>query len=74
MATETLVRQGQSEVRRAEPARTRRVYAPLVDIIEQKDGLLLVLDMPGVEPGDIDIEYENGLLTVHGKVEPREQE
>jgi HSP20 family protein len=50
------------------------VYAPLVDIIEQKDGLLLVLDMPGVEPGDIDIQYENGLVTIHGKVAPREQE
>jgi len=50
------------------------VFTPPVDIIEQKDSLVLMLDMPGVEPTDIDIQLENGLLTVHGKVEPRERQ
>lgn len=72
MATETAIRR-ESQVR---PERTRdhRVYTPPVDIIEQKDGLLLLADMPGVEPKDLDIEYENGMLTLRGKVEPRERQ
>jgi HSP20 family protein len=50
------------------------VYTPPVDIIERPDGLVMLLDMPGVESKDIDIQYENGLLTVHGKVQSREPE
>lgn len=74
MVTQTPVRAREGEVRPAEPMRTRRMYRPPVDIIEQKDELWMVLDMPGVEPGDVDIQYENGLLTIHGKVQPREPE
>jgi len=75
MATGTAVeKKGTGDVRRAEPMRSRRVYTPPVDIIEQKDGLLMLLDMPGVEPDGIHIQYENGLVTIHGKVQPREAE
>lgn len=76
MATETAVaRREKSELRRAEePTRARRVYSPPVDIIEQKDGLCLLLDMPGVDPAGVDVQYENGLLTIRGKVEPREHD
>jgi HSP20 family protein len=70
MTTETQVRR-QSEAR-PERARDRCVYTPPVDIVEQKNGLTLLADMPGVDPGDIDIQYENGVLTLHGRVEPRE--
>jgi HSP20 family protein len=72
MATETPVKRREDQVRRVEPMRTRRMYTPPVDILEQKDGLWLMLDMPGVQAGDVEIQYENGLLTIHGKVQPRE--
>lgn len=72
MIAETAAAKSQSDVRRAEPTRAGRVYTPPVDIVEQKDGLFLLVDMPGVEPAGLDIQYENGLLTIHGKVEQRD--
>ena len=38
-----------------------------VDILETADELLLLADMPGVKPGDVDVRFENGELTIHGR-------
>jgi HSP20 family protein len=46
-------------------------FTPLVDIIETGEGFLFQADLPGVKAGDVDISYENGVLTLAGKVEPR---
>jgi len=55
----------------AERTRTGNVYSPNVDIIEQPDELVLVADLPGVKRESIDIDFEDGVLTLQGKVEPR---
>jgi HSP20 family protein len=49
---------------------------PRVDIHEEKDRFVVLADVPGVDPKDIDITAENGVLTVRGerKVEKRETE
>lgn len=49
-------------------------YTPSVDILETRDDLLLHADMPGVRSGDIDIRFENGELTIHGKTKLRQEE
>lgn len=72
MVSETAVTKSQNDVRRAEPTQARRVYTPPVDIIEQKDGLFMLIDMPGADPEGVDVQYENGTLTIHGKVAPRQ--
>lgn len=41
-------------------------WVPAVDIIEEKDRFLLRADVPGVKPEDIDVNMENGVLTVSG--------
>ncbi|MCP2013139.1 HSP20 family protein [Deinococcus sp. HSC-46F16] len=41
--------------------------APPIDIHEDEQGLELTLDLPGVQPGDIQIEAENNTLTVQGQ-------
>ena len=41
--------------------------APPIDIHEDEQGLDLTLDLPGVQPGDIQIEAENNTLTVQGQ-------
>lgn len=46
-------------------------FAPHVDIFENEQELLLMADMPGVKPEGIDLHYEKGELTIHGKVTPR---
>ncbi len=48
------------------------VYTPLVDIAETNDAFILQADMPGVKSGDLDINFENGVLTIHGKAQPRQ--
>jgi HSP20 family protein len=47
---------------------TRTVtVTPRVDVLETNDELFVLADFPGVEPGDLDIRFENGELTVHGR-------
>ena len=41
-------------------------WAPAVDIIEEKDRFVLKADVPGVKPEDIDVNMENGVLSVSG--------
>ncbi|HWP40445.1 MAG TPA: Hsp20/alpha crystallin family protein [Tepidisphaeraceae bacterium] len=47
-------------------------FTPLVDIIETNDEFIFQADLPGVKAGDVDITYENGVLTIQGKVNPRQ--
>lgn len=42
-------------------------WAPAVDIIEQKDRFVLRADVPGVEPADIEVSMDNGVLSVSGE-------
>jgi len=44
-----------------------RPWAPAVDILETENELVLKADIPGVELKDIDIQLENGTLTVKGE-------
>jgi len=55
----------------AQGGETRGVTAtPAVDILEREEDLILHADMPGVAPGDVDVRFENGELTVHGRRSP----
>ena len=52
-----------------------RPWSPAVDIVETENELVLKADVPGVELKDIDIQLENGTLTVKGerKIETEEK-
>ena len=58
------------------PERTTagRVYTPAVDIVELGDELLLMADVPGVRPEDVDLNFDNGELTLSAKVHSRQPE
>lgn len=47
-----------------------RVYRALTDIVETPEGVTLMLEMPGVGAGDVDITLEKRVLTIRGKVSP----
>jgi len=74
MSTAITVKKEGGEVARVERARDRRTYTPNVDIIESADEFLVLADMPGVAADAVDIQYEQGVLTIHGRVEPRQDE
>jgi len=43
------------------------VWAPLVDISERKDAYLVMAELPGVKAGEVEITFEDGLLTIQGE-------
>lgn len=51
---------------------TRQTFTPRVDVWETEHEFLVHVEMPGVKPGDINLNYENGHLTVQGKVKAEE--
>ena len=42
-------------------------WVPAVDIIEEKDRFVLRADLPGVDPADIEVSMDAGILTVAGQ-------
>lgn len=42
-------------------------WLPAVDVQETKDAFVLRADLPGVDPKDIDVTMENGVLTLRGR-------
>ncbi|GAB4352831.1 MAG: Hsp20/alpha crystallin family protein [Gammaproteobacteria bacterium] len=42
-------------------------WVPAVDIKEEQDRYVILADIPGVDPKDIDVTMENGVLTLRGE-------
>jgi len=49
---------------------TRPVYRPAVDIIESKDAVRLLVNLPGVAEDNLDITVDQDSLEIRGKVDP----
>lgn len=47
-------------------------FIPSVDIFESPEGYEIAAEMPGCDPAGIDIQLEDGVLSIYGKVTPRE--
>lgn len=56
-----------------EPTQEGPVFTPPVDIYEAPDKLVLLADLPGVEPAELDVDLKDGILTISGQV-PAESE
>lgn len=54
-----------------EVTRSAVVYRPDTDIYETEDHVVLVADMPGVAPADVDVNLERRVLTIRGHVPRR---
>jgi HSP20 family protein len=44
-----------------------QAWAPPLDITERKDAYLVDVELPGVGTGDLDITFQDGLLTIQGE-------
>lgn len=55
-----------------EPSRGNRFFQPRVDIVETADALEVYADIPGSSAEEIDVNFENGVLSIHGRVSPRQ--
>jgi HSP20 family protein len=46
---------------------TNPAWAPAVDISERKDAYTVTIELPGVKLDDLEIAYQDGLLTIQGE-------
>lgn len=49
-------------------------WVPAVDIKETEDAFEITVDIPGVDPKDIDVHMEKGMLTIKGERESEKKE
>jgi HSP20 family protein len=50
-----------------ETTRARALFRPRTDIYETEDSVIVLSEMPGVGPDDVEITLERGVLTVRGR-------
>ena len=71
MSTTSTTEEPQNDVAPIEPTLSQTTYSPRFDIWENDDEMILYGDLPGVMPEELDVRFENPVLTIHGKVSPR---
>ncbi len=49
-------------------------WTPACDIYEDEEGVALRFELAGVDPKDVDVRFENGVLTVKGERKLEEEE
>jgi len=62
-----LVRESPDAVAAGETEDRAVTVGPRVDVLETENGFVVMADMPGVKPDDLDIRFEKGELTVVGR-------
>jgi len=70
MANNATTMTKQTETTNRETTRSAQYFTPRVDIYETESELVMLADMPGVAPKDIDLRYEQGELILQGKFTP----
>lgn len=55
---------------RPELSNGQKFLFPKVDIRESENELVLLAEMPGISPSNVQLYFEKGNLTIHGKVKP----
>jgi HSP20 family protein len=70
---QSLVQKDRTEAANVERTRGGVYFTPRVDIYETDKELLLVADLPGVRPDDVDLRYEKGELHLFGRLAPRQR-
>lgn len=57
-------------VKRNERKEDTQALLPRVDVRENKDGILLIADMPGVPKDKLELHIDNDTLTIEGEITP----
>lgn len=46
-----------------------RIFVPVTDIYETEEGLTVLMEMPGVDKANVEIDVKDGVLTVQGRLD-----
>lgn len=68
-AQELQVRKKREVEKKEEATVPARAYVPTADIYETEGDLKVVLEMPGIEKGNVEISLENNVLRVEGRLD-----
>ena len=68
----TLTKPAADKANAVEETRCGCYYRPNVDILEKDDELLVLADVPGAVADQIDVDFEDGTLTIDAKVPVRD--
>jgi HSP20 family protein len=69
-STVDVKKQGAEQNLPTERMKTGKVFLPHVDIVEDKDSIIITADMAGVGEGEANVTLENDVLTIEGTVGP----
>ena len=69
MKQEVPVQQKREVEKEQESTTPTRAFMPTADIFETEEALTVALEMPGVSKDNVDVDIENGLLTVEGRID-----
>ena len=69
---ENLTKTPKEEIEGVEGTRSGRFFRPNVDILEKTDELLIQADIPGASAESVDVDFEDGLLTISAQVPERD--
>ena len=42
-------------------------WAPMIDVCEREDEILIIVEMPGVDKSDVQLSWNHGVLTISGQ-------
>ena len=51
-----------------------RAWTPAIDVVRDKDKLIVCADVPGIKPEDVKIEVEDDILTISGQHQEHAEE
>lgn len=72
MVTDTLEKKAAGEMTEANGTSNRPRFCPRADILERADEITVYLDMPGVSREGVDVGFEDGTLTIQGRMDAPE--
>ena len=67
------VKSGGATRGREEPSASGWSYRPRLDIVEDGDEFTVHADMPGTTNEGIEVQFDHGTLSIHGRVVPRQK-
>ena len=68
-AQELQVQQKRELEKKEETTIPARTFVPTADIFETEQSLTMVVEMPGVDKGKVDVNVEDGVLTMRGQID-----
>ncbi|OPY04151.1 MAG: Spore protein SP21 [Syntrophorhabdus sp. PtaB.Bin184] len=67
--TKEIQKKEAAEADLVERTRAAKIYNPDVDIIEGKDRIVVIADMPGVSENSVEVTLDDNVLTIYGRVD-----